>query len=189
MDEPDQLEMFEELMKRDEDIVSLREENAQLTMQNHSMRKTIETVLRVKCKRGEGAFSLNIDLKPCIDKNATHAIDHCYRKMSVNRVQDIVTHVLLYTLVGTNGTSVPCAVLHNTPPIVVFKDNGMWVALNISEFTDLYFKHMQPHVLRYSKEHVNDDTTDTQLNVYNTLLNKQLFTPLVKQMIRMYKDY
>ena len=176
-------------MKRDEDIVSLQEDNARLTMQNHSMRRTIETVLRVKCKRGEGAFSLNTDLKPCIDKNAKEAIDHCCRKMSVNRVQDIVAQVLLLTLVGTNGTSVPCAVLHNAPPIVVFKDNGVWVALTASEFTDLYYKHIQPHVIRYSKEHVDDDTTETQMSVYNTLLNKQQFAPLVKQMLRMYKDY
>lgn len=176
-------------MNRDEVIVSLQETNARLMIQNHSMRKTIETVLRVKCKRGEGAFSLNVDLKQCIDQNATRAIDHCCKKMSVNKVHDIVAHVLLYTLVGINGTSVPCAVLHNTPPIIVFKDNDMWVALTTSDFTDLYYKHMQPHVIRYSKEHVNDDTSDTQLNVFNTLLNKQQFAPLIKQMIRMYKDY
>jgi hypothetical protein len=189
MDEPEQLEMFEELMKRDEDLVSLREENARLRIQNHSMRKTIETVLRVKCKRGEGAFSLNTELKACIDRNAAHAINHCCKNMSLNRVSDIVNKILLHTLVGVNGTSVPCAVLNNTPPIVVFKDNDLWVALTISEFSELYYKHMQSHVIRYSRDNVNDDTTDTQMTVLNNLLNNVQFMPFVKQMLRMYKDY
>lgn len=180
--------MLEELMKRDEDIARLEEENSRLLLENRSMQQTIDTILRVKCKRGEGAFSLNIELKPCIEQNAHAALDHGLRKMT-NKPTDVVNQVLLSTLVGVNGTQVPCAVLHNNPPMVVYKDNNIWVVKGVNEFSRMYYKHMQPHIMRYSKEHVNDDTTDHQMEVLNMLLNPQQFSVSVKQMLRTYKDY
>ena len=186
MDE--QMQMFEELMKRDEDIARLEEENSRLLLENHSMQQTIDTILRVKCKRGEGAFSLNIELKPCIEQNASNALDQGFRKMT-NKSIDVVSQVLLSTLVGVDGTQVPCAVLHNNPTMIVYKDNNIWVANGVNEFSHMYYKHMQPHIMRYSKEHVNDDTTDNQKEVMNMLLNRQQFSASVKQMLRTYKDY
>lgn len=186
--EEHQLEMFEELMKRDDDLAMLQEQNSKLMLENRSMRKTIDTILRVKCKRGEGAFSLNIELKPCIERNVHDALDHCIRKMTT-KSSDVATHVLLSTLVGVNGTFVPCAVLHNHPPLVVYKDNDLWVVKNVNEFSELFYKHMQCHVIRFSKERVNDDTTDAEMSVINTLLNPTLFSSCVKNMLKMYKDY
>lgn len=180
--------MFEELMNRDEAIATLQEQNAVLTMENRSMRNTIDTVLRVKCKRGEGAFSLNTELKSCVETNARMVVDHYVRK-TVNKVSEIVTDILLHTLVGLDGKSIPCAILHNNPPIVVYKDHDIWVAKTLSEFSDLYYQYMQSHVLRYSREHVNEDTSDNQVSVLNTLLNPQQFMSHVKLMIRLYKDY
>lgn len=186
--EEHQLEMFEELMKRDDDLAMLQEQNSKLMLENRSMRKTIDTILRVKCKRGEGAFSLNIELKPCIEQNAHDALDHCIRKITT-KSSDVATQVLLSTLVGVRGTFVPCAVLHNHPPLVVYKDNDLWVVKNVNEFSELFYKHMQCHVMRFSKERVNDDTTDTEMSVINTLLNPTLFSSCVKSMLKMYKDY
>jgi hypothetical protein len=188
MMESEQLEMFEELMKRDEEIARLEEEKSKLTLENMSMQKTIDTILRVKCKRGEGAFSLNVELKPCIEKNAYEALDQGMKNMTT-KPTDIVNQVLLSTLVGLKGTDIPCAVLHNNPPIVVYKDHNIWVVKGVNEFSSLYYKHMQPHVMRYSKEHVNDDTSDNQMTVLNTLLNYHQFTSCLKQVLRMYKDY
>jgi len=188
MDNDQQIQTLTEIMQRDDDIARLNQKVYQLTRENTSMRKTIDTVLRIKCKRGEGAFALNIDLKACVNQNATRAIRHGISSHA--KTSDIASYILLHTLIGLEGIDIPCAILHSPQYTIVYKEDGLWIVCTLSEFTDMLYKCMRNHVMEYSRDYARStDPSDTYIDILNTLLNAQQFTACVKTMVKLYKDY
>lgn len=187
----DQLLALNEIMQRDDEIAALNQTVYQLTRENTSMRKTIDTVLRVKCKRGEGAFALNKELKTCVESNLLIAIQQGFASLGARmKVPDLAVNVLLHTLVGVTGNDIPCAVLHSPQYTIVYKENGLWIVCTLGEFTDILYRYVQPLVMKYSSEYIEThDVTDTHISLFNTLLNEQHFASSVKTMVKLYKDY
>lgn len=189
-DDDDNLIMLQvELLQRDDEIAELQNRVYKLSRENDSMKKTIDTILRVKCKRGEGAFSLNVDLKTCVSTNIASVFVHYSRECFTRKANDLVTDVLLYTLVGMDGKSVPCAIMDiNT---IVYKDTDMWIATTFQHFADLLHKLIKDKVMFvYQRSDMNVDTgDDAYVNVVNTILQVDKFKSCLKRALKMYKDY
>ena len=188
-----QILALNEIMQRDDEIAALNQKLYQLARENTSMRKTIDTVLRVKCKRGEGAFALNTELKACVERNMHAAVQHGFESVSARmKVPDLAVHVLLHTLVGVEGNDIPCAVLHSPQYTIVYKEDDMWIVCTLNEFTDIFYRYVQPIIMSYSGEYIaahDSSITDTQIGLFNALLSAQQFASSVKTMVKMYKDY
>lgn len=182
-------ELLQELLRRDEEVSELQSRLYKLTIENDSMRRTIDTILRVKCKRGEGAFSLNVDLKTCVSANIRPVFQHYSRECFTRKTIDLVVDIILYTLVGMDGKSVPCAIMDiNT---IVYKDNGLWIATTHKTFTDLLHKLLVESIkpLYVSHNLTIDTGDDAYVDMINTLLQMDKFKTCFKKALKMYKDY
>lgn len=181
--------MLQELLGRDDEIAELQNRVYKLSRENDSMKKTIDTILRVKCKRGEGAFSLNVDLKTCVSTNIATVFVHHSRECFTRKANDLVADVLLYTLVGMDGKSVPCAIMDTNT--IVYKDNEMWIASTFQNFADLLHKLIKDKVMTvYKRSEMNVDTgDDAYVNVVNIILQVDKYKACLKRALKMYKDF
>jgi len=109
-------EMMEEFIRQNEELTETKQHVYRLQRENESMKKTIETILRVKCKRGEGAFSLNIDLKQCVSHNLEYVFSDAQYDLT-RKVTDVVTDLIVSVLVGRDINDIPCT-LHDENIII-----------------------------------------------------------------------
>jgi hypothetical protein len=180
--------ILHELLERDEEISVLNNRVYQLSHENDSMKKTIDIILRVNCKRGEGAFSLNTDLKTCVSNNITQAFTRFIRECYIRKASDLVVDILLYTLVGIDGKCVPCAIMDTNT--IVYKDNDLWIATNLQKFTDILHNLLRDRVIAIYQDSIDidiDTGDDTFVNVMNTLLQMDKFKVCLKRMLKLYK--
>ena len=178
-------QLLEELLKRDEEIAELNQMVFRLLKENDSMKRTIENILRVRCKRGEGAFAINIDLKDCVMKNVDYAFLNCIHERQ--KPLDIVVNMIVRLLVGESIVDIPCAVLDvNT---VIYKDGNIVKASMIQEFAEMLHKTLQEPIQTNISTILSNTTDDTSVNVCNMILNLQSFVPCVKKALKIYKDY
>jgi len=178
-------ELTEELLRQTDELNDAQETIFQLQEENESMRKTIETILRLKCKRGEGAFALNIDLRACIKNNTAYALTKMQREIMSGKPNDVVAEAIVDLLIGETRDDIPCAVLDaNT---VVYKTaNNLWYASNVSDFATVIRESIGISQL---VEHFNDNWRDGQFtHVYNLFLHDHSFLGCLKSALRKYKD-
>lgn len=177
-------EMMEEFIRQNEELTETKQQVYRLQRENESMKKTIETILRVKCKRGEGAFSLNIDLKQCVSTNLAYVFSHAEYDLT-RKVTDVVTDLIVSVLVGKDRNDIPCAVL-DTNTIVHCGPNTNWIASNFLDFSKLIHGMFKEHVMGLTHEKRLD--SDEYISVINTLLQEHLFSQCLKRALKVYKE-
>lgn len=178
-------ELMEELLRQTGELNEAHETIFKLQEENESMHKTIETILRLKCKRGEGAFALNIDLRTCVRNNVAFALSKLQRDISSGKAVEVVSEALVDLLIGESRTDIPCAVLDaNT---VVYKTiNNLWYASNLIELADIIRDAVGVHnLLVYFDEHWRDGK---YTHVYNMFLHDNSFLLCLRTALRKYKD-
>ena len=182
----DSSEMVEEFLRQNEELTEAKQQIFRLQRENESMKKTIETILRVKCKRGEGAFSLNIDLKQCVSTNLTNIFsDGHYIHYDANRkVTDIVTDLIVSVLVGHTRNDIPCEVLDTNT--IVHRGRTNWVASTFVEFSDLMHDMFKQHISQL--EPLTETPSDVYISIINTILQDHLFSSCMKRALKLYKD-
>ena len=177
-------EMMEEFLRQNEELTETKQHVYRLQRENESMKKTIETILRVKCKRGEGAFSLNIDLKQCVSTNLSYVFSNAQYDLT-RKVTDVVTDLIVSVLVGRDRNDIPCAVL-DTNTIVHCGPTTNWIASNFADFAQLMHGMFKEHVLELAHEQRLD--SDDYISVINTLLQDHLFSQCLKRALKVYKE-
>lgn len=177
-------EMMEEFIRQNEELTETKQHVYRLQRENESMKKTIETILRVKCKRGEGAFSLNIDLKQCVSHNLEYVFSDAQYDLT-RKVTDVVTDLIVSVLVGRDRNDIPCAVL-DANTIVHCGPTTNWIASNFTDFAHVMHEMFKEHLL--GLEHEKRLDSDEYISVINTLLQEHLFSQCLKRALKVYKE-
>lgn len=175
---------MEEFIRQNDELTETKQHVYRLQRENESMKKTIETILRVKCKRGEGAFSLNIDLKHCVSNNLEYVFSKA-RYDTTRKVTDVATDLIVSVMVGRDRNDIPCAVL-DANTIVHCGPTTNWIASNFIDFAHLMHEMFKEHLLGLTHEHLLD--SDAYVSVINTLLQEHLFSQCLKRALKVYKD-
>ena len=175
--------LWAEIVRQRIELAALQERISVFEEETDSMRKTIDTVLRLKCKRGEGAFSLNIDLTTCLQNNIDLAMENAVKRLGSVRASDLVADFLVDTLIGPDRTDIPCAVLDaNT---FVYKNEHLWVAASLTDFSALLSDNVTEIVNRSMN---SEKLTDDHVAFYNSMLQDSTFLGCVKKAMKIYKD-
>jgi hypothetical protein len=180
-------ELTEELLRQTDELNDARDSMFQLQEENESMRKTIETILRIKCKRGEGAFALNVDLRMCVKKNIVYALSKMQRDIATtgNKPVDVVADAIVDLLIGETQEDIPCAVL-DANTIVYKTATNLWYASGVSDFAIVVRDSIGVNQL---VEHFNDNWRDGQFtHVYNLFLHEPSFIACLKKALKKYND-
>lgn len=172
---------YTEFIKQGDELVDLQERLDRLEEENETMRRTIEMILRIKCRRGEGAFSLNVGLTECVQNNVRWALNKA--DMSGPRAQEAVVAFVVDLLVGPERADIPCAVLDaNT---LVYKNDDLWIASTLTEFAELVSDMLSEYVMEAKSR---TDLTDTQVVFFNSILQIGTFTNILKKALKVYRD-
>lgn len=178
-------ELTEELLRQTDELNDARDSMFRLQEENESMRKTIETILRIKCKRGEGAFALNIDLRMCVKKNITYALTKMQHEIATGKPVDVVADTLVDLFIGESQGDIPCAVL-DANTIVYKTSNSLWYASGVADFAVIVRDSIGVNQL---VEHFNDNWRDGQFtHVYNLFLHEPSFIACLKKALKKYND-
>ena len=178
-------ELTEELWRQTDELNDVRDSMFQLQEENESMRKTIETILRIKCKRGEGAFALNIDLRMCVKKNIAFSLTKMQTGIAAGKPVDVVAEAIVDLLIGENQEDIPCAVL-DANTIVYKTANNLWYASGVSDFAIVVRDSIGVNQL---VEHFNDNWRDGNFtHIYNLFLHEPSFVACLKKALKKYKD-
>ena len=172
---------YEEFLRQGDELAEMSERLELLEEENESMRRTIDTILRIKCRRGEGAFSLNVDLDECVQNNVLWALKKA--DMSGPRVQEAVVHFVVDLLVGPEREDIPIAVLDGNT--LVYKDDHLWIASTLTDFAVLVSDMLMDHIMEAK---TRADLTDTQVIFFNSILQIGSFTAILKKALKLYKD-
>lgn len=176
--------MMEEFIRLNDELAETKQQVYRLQRENESMKKTIETVLRVKCKRGEGAFALNVNIKRCVSNNLVYVFSNDQYDLN-RKVVDVVTDLIVSVLVGKESNDIPCAVLDTNT--IVYRDSiTHWVASNFTDFSNLMHEMFKEHVSGLTHEQQLD--SDGYISIINTLLQEHLFSQCLKKALKIYKD-
>jgi len=179
----DTQDLWTEIVQQRTELQELQERIGVLEEETDSMRKTIDTVLRLKCKRGEGAFALNIDLMTCVQKNAECALKGALKRLGSMRTPDIVSDFIVATLIGPDRSDIPCAVLDTNT--FVYKNEHLWVAATLADFSTILSDGVSEVVDRAMK---SENLTDDHVLFYNSILQQEAFLSCVKKAMKSYKD-
>lgn len=181
--------LLAEYMRINEELTELTERTLRLENEGLVLRKTLDTVLRLKCKRGQGAFCTNIDLVACVRKNAELVLDRM-RFDSSRKAQDMVAEAILHVLTGPDNGDIPCVVLDAN--VIVYKSpDELWLVANVAEFAKLLYELLYTHVMDFKgklfreREH---EVSDVCIAVFNAWLQEHSFGVCVKKALRLYKD-
>lgn len=174
--------MWMEIVQQRTELRALHERIGVLEEETDSMRKTIDTVLRLKCKRGEGAFALNINLVSCVQNNAEFALQLALKRLGSTRATDLVVDFIVATLIGPNRTDIPCAVLDTNT--FVYKNEHLWVAATLADFSGI----LSDNVTEVVERATNSDLTDEHVLFYNSIIQTGTFLNCVKKAMKIYKD-
>jgi hypothetical protein len=178
-------DIMEAYIRQGDEMLELREQNLRLEEENESMRRTIDTILRLKCRRGEGAFALNIDLMECVHKNVTKAMAKCvHPDPNRARVADMVADFTVAVLVGPDRQDIPCAVLDTNT--IVYKNDHLWVAATLSDFASLVSDILSEYIMEIKAS--AETLTDTQVIFFNYILQISPFTACMKKALKMYRE-
>lgn len=175
--------MWNEIIQQRAELQALQERIAVLEEETDSMRKTIDTVLRLKCKRGEGAFALNTDLMTCVQKNTEEALQNALKQLGTSRTVDIVADFVVAVLIGPDREDIPCAVLDTNT--FVYKNEHLWVAAGLTDFSGILADNMSDIVARSMRA---SNLTDEHVLFYNSLIQPGAFVNCVKKAMKIYKD-
>lgn len=170
-----------EFIRQGDELAELREKMERLEEENESMRRTIDTIMRIKCRRGEGAFSLNVNLNDCLRKNVIWAMKNA--NMSGPRVQEAVMAFVIDLFVGPERTDIPCAVLDGTT--LVYKNDHLWIASTLTDFSILLSDMLTEYIMEAK---TRTDLTDTQVIFFNAILQISTFTAILKKALKVYRD-
>lgn len=177
--------LWAEITQQREQLSTLQERIGVLEEETESMRKTIDTVLRLKCKRGEGAFALNIDLETCVHKNTHFALNNALKQLGAAKTADVVADFVLSVLIGPDQEDIPCAVLDTNT--FVYKNDHLWVAATLTDFSETLSDNVS-HVVALVKNNTTIPLTDDHVLFYNNIIQKQPFLGCVKKAMKIYKD-
>lgn len=170
-----------EIIRMKEELCKLKTENFRMQQQKATMQNTIETLLSLKCKRGEGSFVLTDELLICIKTN----FDECVRRVmtfTTMKSSDMFVWFLLHLLTGIHKNKVPCALLDNCNN-VVYKEDNQYIAVNVNTFSNIVQKTIQKLFIENSIC-VSDSFADCML----LLADNEQFTQCMKKTMRVYKD-
>ena len=174
--------LWAEIIQQREELSTLQERISVLEEETESMRRTIDTVLRLKCKRGEGAFALNIGLETCVQKNVNIALNNALKQLGNAKTADVVADFIVDLLIGPDREDIPCAVLDTNT--FVYKNDHLWVAASLADFSETLSDNISDIVAFPPTVPLTDD----HVLFYNSLIQTQPFLSCVKKAMKIYKD-
>lgn len=177
--------LWAEITQQRVQLGELHERIGVLEEETDSMRRTIDTVLRLKCKRGEGAFALNTDLMTCVQKNTEFALKGALKQLGTAKTSDIVADFIVAVLIGPDQEDIPCAVLDTNT--FVYKNNNLWIAASLTDFSETLSDNMSD-IVALAKKNPTVPLTDDHVLFYNSLIQTQPFLGCVKKAMKIYKD-
>lgn len=177
--------LWAEIVRQRKMLSELHERIGVLEEETDTMRRTIDTVLRLKCKRGEGAFALNTDLMTCVQKNTDFALKTALKQLGTTKTSDVVADFIVAVLIGPDQEDIPCAVLDTNT--FVYKNNNLWIAASLADFSETLSDNVS-EIVALAKTDPNQSLTDDHVLFYNSLIQKQPFLGCVKKAMKIYKD-
>ena len=188
-DEPD---VYVQLFEKDDEILNLKEQLVIYKTQNEYMKKTIDTIIRKKCKRGESSISLNTKLVECVKKNLnlltlTWIQNQCVKQI---KSEEIISSILVLLLSGEDQNDVPIAILEHK--IVVFMGDITYVALNLDEFGTLLLSLIKHHMANMTSTFINATEIESYdipiVDVLNGFNEQTIFSICLKKALKRYQS-
>jgi hypothetical protein len=182
------MDVYEELFERDQQISKLLQQNCDIVTQNQILQNTINTLVCVKCKRGESNVHLNIELHDCLKLNKRNItidrIDEMYA--FVKKPREIVVQMALNLLIGDDKNTVPCVLLNSQT--VLYKRFGVYNASNIDSFSMLVHDSIQDQLTSLTAVVMNDDITNVSvvIEVLNTFIQQRSFIECFRKALKKY---
>ena len=184
------MELYEELFIRDNKITALTQQNYELTQQRLTLTNTVETLVRVKCKRGESNICLNTDLVTCLSTNKTNlTIDRIVEMGNTHkREPDLVASLILSVLIGDDKQSVPCVLLDSHT--VLYRRFDTYSASNVDEFALIVYEAIQDQVSVMISLFQTQEIQNVPMvvNVLNILMQESSFTECFRKALKKYTN-
>jgi hypothetical protein len=182
------MNIYEELFSNDQQISKLMQENFDLNNQNVLLKKTIHTLVHVKCKRGESNVHLNTDLHMCIKNNKAGITIRRINELLVvhKKPKEIVIQLLLNLLIGDSKQSIPCVLLDNQT--VLYKRVDVYNAVSIEDFSLLIQDLVQDQLSTLMSTFENEDIQNVPIvvEVINMLIQDWSFTECFRKTLKKY---
>jgi hypothetical protein len=183
-------EVYTELFEKDHQVSVLQQSNYELLQQNEHMKNTIETLVKVKCKRGECNIHLNIDLISCIIETRTilNIIELDRTFQTIKKEKDLVSFFILSLLVGDSKKHVPCVMLD--AQTVLFMRNGIYNASTIEGFSKIVHDSIQDQVHSMTKDFETHDVEHVNelVNALNIFMNFDAFVECMRKSLKQYQN-
>ena len=184
------MDVYTELFNRDRQASLLIQQNRDMSSQNECLKKTIETLVRVKCKRGESNVHLNTELFECLVANKKTLTLVKIEELSNThkKENDIVIHLILDLLVGEDRQQTPCVLLD--PYTVLYKRGDTYNASNVLEFAMIVHELIQDQLSILVSEFTNADNTTINvtfiIGVMNLMMQESSFVECFRKALKKY---
>jgi hypothetical protein len=188
-DEPD---VYVQLFEKDAEILNLQQQLAVYKTQNDYMKKTIDTIIRKKCKRGESTISLNIKVVDCVKHNLELLTLSWIHEQCVKQIksEEIILSMLVLLLSGKDQNDVPIAILEHK--VVVFMGDITYVALNLDEFGTLLLSLIKQHMANMTFTFINRTEIESYdipiVDVLNGFNEQTTFNICMKKALKRYQS-
>lgn len=188
-DEPD---VYVQLFEKDHEILNLQQQLAVHKTQNEYMKKTIDTIIRKKCKRGESSISLNMKLVDCVKRNVELLTLSWIHEQCVKQIkyEEIISNILVLLLSGKDRNDVPIVILEHK--VVVFMGDITYVALNLDEFGTLLLSLIKQHMAKMTSAFINTTKVESYdiptVDVLNGFNEQTTFNLCMKKALKRYQS-
>lgn len=179
-------EIFQELFNKDEEISALKEQLFQVQNSNDMMRKTINNLINMKCKRGESSYLLNIALDTSLREH-THTLDIFEYIRDNESIIETISSYVLDLLIGTDKTKIPCCVLDNNYILYKSEQIDSYIVCTFDEFSEKVYECVSNSLINRIQNEIDDDTNDKIITIINNVLNKRQFCKSMKIIMKKYK--
>ena len=184
------MELYEELFIRDNKISKLEQHSYELIQQVEALKNTVETLMRVKCKRGESNVSLNTDLITCLFSNKANMNIERIEELSIThkKEQEIAVSMLLNLLIGDDKHQVPCVLLD--PHTVLYRRFNTYNASSIEEFAAVVYEAIQDQMCSMISLFESQDIHNVSIvvSVLNLLMHETSFTECFRKALKKYSN-
>ena len=179
-------EFFQEFFNKDKEIGLLKEQLYQVQNSNDIMRKTINNLINMKCKRGESSYLLNIALDTSLREHTQTLDIFVYIKDNESIIETISSYVL-DLLIGMDKTKIPCCVLDNN--YILYKSDQIdsYIVCTFDEFSEKVYECVSSSLIHRIQDEIDDDTNDKIITIINNILNKKHFFKSMKIIMKKYK--
>ena len=180
-------ELFQEFFNKDKEIGVLKTQLFQLQNSNDIMRKTINNLINMKCKRGESSYLLNTALDASLRQH-TQNIDIFEYIKDNESIIETISHYILDLLIGLDKTKTPCCVLDNNYILYKSEQIDSYIVCTLDEFSEKVYECVSNYITNRIQNEIDDNTNDKIIDIINNILNKKQFYKSMKIIMKKYKS-